>query len=42
MRIIKRHCAREGGTTFKLFDGSKVSSHETLQEAMRAAEVSHV
>jgi hypothetical protein len=42
MRIIKRHCAREGGTTFKLFNGERVTSHATLEEAMKAAEVCNV
>jgi hypothetical protein len=42
MRIIKRHCAREGGTTFKLFNGERVTTHESLEEAMKAAEPQNV
>lgn len=42
MRIIKRHCAREGGTTFKLFNGERVTTHESLEDAMKAAEPQNV
>jgi hypothetical protein len=42
MRIVKRHCVREGGTTYKLFNGERVTSHETLEAAMNAAGTCHV
>jgi hypothetical protein len=38
MRIIQQYCPRQGGVSFKLFDGQHVNYFRTLAEAQAFAE----
>lgn len=42
MRIVKQFCPKLGGVVFKLFDGAKVTNHESLAEAQAAAALKEV